>query len=55
MEWEHHKMENIMGFRDNAYKSIMTGKMSPKHHTPWLKAMDDSMESYLQESNAAAE
>jgi trimethylamine monooxygenase len=29
--------------------------MSPKHHTPWLKAMDDSMESYLQESNAAAE
>jgi trimethylamine monooxygenase len=39
-----------MGFRDNAYRSIMTGKMSPKHHTPWLKAMDDSMESYLKES-----
>jgi trimethylamine monooxygenase len=50
MEWEHHKAENIMGFRDNAYKSIMTGKMSPKHHTPWLKAMDDSLESYLNES-----
>jgi len=47
MEWEHHKMENIMGFRDNAYRSIMTGKMSPVHHTPWLKALDDSMESYL--------
>ncbi|MDQ7247407.1 NAD(P)-binding domain-containing protein [Dongia sedimenti] len=52
MEWEHHKAENIMGFRDNAYKSIMTGKMSPKHHTPWLKAMDDSLESYLNESRA---
>ncbi len=50
MEWEHHKAENIMGFRDNAYKSIMTGKMSPKHHTPWLKAMEDSLESYLNES-----
>jgi trimethylamine monooxygenase len=50
MEWEHHKAENIMGFRDHAYKSIMTGKMSPKHHTPWLKAMDDSLESYLNES-----
>jgi trimethylamine monooxygenase len=54
MEWEHHKAENIMGFRDNAYKSIMTGKMSPKHHTPWLKAMDDSLESYLNESGAPA-
>jgi trimethylamine monooxygenase len=47
MEWEHHKMENIMGFRDNAYRSIMTGKMSPVHHTPWLQALDDSMEAYL--------
>lgn len=47
MEWEHHKMENIMGFRDNAYRSLMTGTMSPKHHTPWMEAMDDSMESYL--------
>jgi trimethylamine monooxygenase len=25
----------------------MTGNMSPKHHTPWLTAMDDSLESYL--------
>lgn len=47
MEWEHHKAENIMGFRDNAYRSLMTGTMSPKHHTPWLQAMDDSMAAYL--------
>ena len=47
MAWEHHKAENIMGFRDNAYRSIMTGKVSPVHHTPWLTAMDDSMASYL--------
>ncbi len=47
-EWEHHKVENIMGFRNNAYRSLMTGTMSPKHHTPWLDAMDDSKESYLQ-------
>jgi trimethylamine monooxygenase len=51
MEWEHHKMENIMGFRDKAYRSLMTGTLSPKHHTKWLKAMDDSMESYLQEQS----
>ena len=47
MEWEHHKAENIMGFRDNAYRSLMTGTMSPKHHTPWLEELDDSMETYL--------
>ena len=48
MQWEHHKMENIMGFRDNAYRSLMTGTMAPKHHTKWMEAMDDSLESYLQ-------
>ena len=47
MEWEHHKAENIMGFRNNAYRSLMTGTMSPTHHTPWLEALDDSMEAYL--------
>ncbi len=47
MEWEHHKHEDIIGFRDNSYRSVMTGTMAPKHHTPWMKAMDDSMESFL--------
>jgi trimethylamine monooxygenase len=46
-EWKNHKKEDIMNFRDNAYRSVMTGKMSPKHHTKWMKAMDDSLESYL--------
>lgn len=47
MAWEHHKHANIMGFRDNAYPSLMTGNPQPLHHTPWMQAMDDSMESYL--------
>ena len=47
MEWEHHKHEDIMGFRNNSYKSIMTGTMSPNHHTSWLEELDDSMEAYL--------
>lgn len=50
MEWEHHKMEDIMGFRDHSYRSILTGTMSPKHHTPWLQAMDDSMSAFLREN-----
>ena len=45
--WEHHKEADIMNFRDNAYRSLITGTMSPLHHTPWVKAMDDSMACYL--------
>ncbi len=47
MEWEHHKEADIMGFRDNSYRSVMTGTQAPKHHTPWMEAMDDSLEAYL--------
>lgn len=47
-QWKKHKKENIMGFRDNAYLSPMTGSTAPKHHTPWVEALDDSLESYLQ-------
>ena len=46
-QWKKHKKQNIMAFRDNGYKSVMTGTMAPNHHTPWVDAMDDSMESYL--------
>ncbi|MBS0565665.1 MAG: NAD(P)/FAD-dependent oxidoreductase [Proteobacteria bacterium] len=46
-EWKEHKKKDIMGFRNNAYKSVITGTMAPMHHTPWKDALDDSMESYL--------
>jgi trimethylamine monooxygenase len=46
-EWEHHKVESIMGYRDRSYPSVVTGTMSPRHHTPWLTALDDSLETFL--------
>lgn len=46
--WKGHKKAGIMTFRDNGYKSVITGTMAPKHHTPWKDAMDDSLEVYLQ-------
>jgi trimethylamine monooxygenase len=46
-EWKNHKVEDIMGFRNNCYKSLITGTMAPLHHTPWKDALDDSMEAYL--------
>ena len=47
MDWEHHKHDDIIGYRNFAHKSIMTGTSQPVHHTEWIDAMDDSMESYL--------
>jgi trimethylamine monooxygenase len=46
-EWKGHKKENIMGFRDNSYKSVITGTMAPVHHTKWVEEIDDSLECYL--------
>ncbi len=51
-EWKQHKMDDIMGFRNNAYKSVITGTMAPLHHTPWKDALDDSLETYLQIAKA---
>lgn len=48
-QWKKHKKESIMGFRDNGYKSVMTGTMAPKHHTPWVDCLDDSLEDYLRD------
>jgi trimethylamine monooxygenase len=45
--WKAHKVTNIMTFRDNAYRSVITGTMAPLHHTPWKDALEDSMKSYL--------
>lgn len=46
-EWEHHKVEGILTYRDRAYPSTLTGTMSPTHHTPWLQALDDSAQAFL--------
>ncbi len=46
--WKGHKKKDIMTFRDNSYKSVITGTMAPLHHTPWKDALDDSLGVYLQ-------
>ncbi|KAG0608050.1 hypothetical protein M758_8G074100 [Ceratodon purpureus] len=47
LEWKLHKDENIMGFRDQVFRSVVTGNMGRKLDTPWLTAFDDSVESYV--------
>ena len=46
-EWEHHKEENILTYRDRAFRSPCTGSMAPLHSEAWLQAMDDSLEKYV--------
>ena len=47
-QWKKHKKKNIMSFRDNGYVSPMTRAEAPPHHTKWVDALDDSLESYLE-------
>jgi trimethylamine monooxygenase len=51
-EWEKHKEESIMGFRDKCYKSVITGSVSPqlldRNGEPllWKDAMGETCESF---------
>ena len=46
-QWKADKKADIMNYRDKGFRSTLTGTMAPVHHTPWITAMDDSMETYL--------
>ena len=46
-EWEHHKVEDIMTYRNKSFSSPVTGSVAPIHHTPWATAMDDSSKVFL--------
>lgn len=48
-EWEHDKEADILGYRNKSYRSTLTGTLAPVHHTPWMDAMDDSLEAFLNE------
>ena len=47
-DWEHHKEDDIMTYRNKSFSSPVTGTIAPLHHTPWSQAMDDSMETFLE-------
>ncbi len=52
-QWEHHKSESILGYRDRSYPSTLTGTMAPVHHTRWMEALDDSLGAFLNVPSAA--
>jgi trimethylamine monooxygenase len=51
-EWEHHKVEDILTYRDQSHKSVLTGTQAPIHHTAWMEALDDSMDAFLNQPGA---
>ncbi len=55
-EWEHDKDASITGYRNKSFTSPVTGTKAPVHHTVWVEALDDSLETFLtQPEQSAAE
>ena len=46
-QWKKDKAKNIMGFREKAYRSTLTGTLAPELPEPWLDITDDSLEHFL--------
>ncbi|MCW2134084.1 NAD(P)-binding domain-containing protein [Arthrobacter sp. VKM Ac-2550] len=46
-QWMKDKEDDILGYRDNIHRSVITGTMATRHHTRWINAMDDSLQRYL--------
>jgi trimethylamine monooxygenase len=46
-EEEHHKIGNILTYRDRSYKSVLTGTQAPPPAVTWMKALDDSKEWFM--------
>ena len=46
-KWEHDKEHDILNYRNKSFTSAVTGTKAPVHHTNWLEAMDDTMETFM--------
>ena len=47
-EWERHKREDILTYRDQRFVSHFTGQRGPAHRLPWLRCFDDSLEAFIE-------
>ena len=47
IQWESHKEENIVTYRDRSFVSPVTHNQAPQHHTSWWKEMDDSYNNFV--------
>jgi len=49
-EWHHHKDEDILTYRDKSFASKFTGTQSPIHHTNFMYALDDSLDTFMHQT-----
>ncbi|GGW28397.1 flavin-containing monooxygenase [Arenibacter certesii] len=54
-KWLKDKDEDILGYRDQTFRSVMTGTMADNHHTNWIDEMDDSFERYFSDPETIEE
>lgn len=47
LAWLRDKTENVLTYRDKQHRSVMTGTLAARHHTPWVRELDDSLQRYL--------
>jgi len=45
--WEDDKHNDVLTYRDKSFASKFTGTKSPIHHTTFMKALDDSLETFM--------
>merc|ERR1739848_229299 len=48
--WEGHKHTDILTYRDQSFASIFTGTQSPIHHSNFMIALDDSLETFMNQT-----
>jgi len=48
--WMGHKYEDILTYRDQSFASIFTGTQSPIHHSNFMYALDDSLETFMHQT-----
>ncbi|NOJ81108.1 flavin-containing monooxygenase [Myxococcus xanthus] len=49
-QWLRDKQEDILGYRDRTFTSIVTGTRATPHRRKWMDELDDSAESFLAEA-----
>ena len=49
-DWEDFKQADICTYRDQQFTSPFTGTVAPSHHTTWMKAYDDSLDTYVNQT-----
>jgi hypothetical protein len=48
--WHHHKDVDILTYRDQRFASKFTGTQSPIHHTNFMYALDDSLDTFMHQT-----